>query len=56
MSEITLVSYGVDTLILNIRYADNKGQPIKQELVGELAHTLRNKMPQASSDLAWDMV
>ena len=29
---IKRVSNGVDTLILNVRYCDNKGQPIKQEL------------------------
>ncbi len=40
MSELKLVSYGIDTLILNIRYADNNSQPFKQELVEELAQTL----------------
>jgi hypothetical protein len=51
MSEITLVSYGVDTLILNIRYADNKGQPFKQELVGELAHTLDDLQGDARTNV-----
>ena len=27
-----LVGYGVDTLILNVRYADRQGQPVKREL------------------------
>src|SRR5256885_9543843 len=40
MSNIKLVGYGVDTLVLNVRYSDSKGQPVKQELdeklVGEL--------------------
>ncbi len=27
-----LVGYGVDTLILNVRYADSQGQPVKREL------------------------
>ena len=29
---IHLVGYGVDTLIINVRYADSAYQPIKQEL------------------------
>ncbi len=29
---IHLVGYGVDTLVLNVRYADKQGQPVKQEL------------------------
>ena len=32
MLDIKLVGYGVDTLILNVRYSDSKGQPLKQEL------------------------
>jgi len=40
MTNIKLVAYGVDTLILNIRYADSNGQPIKQGLVDELAQEL----------------
>ncbi len=32
MSIIKLIGYGFDTLILNVRYSDSKGQPIKQEL------------------------
>ena len=33
MTNITLVGYGVDTLLLNIRYTDKHGQPVKQELL-----------------------
>ena len=32
MQGIKLVGSGVDTLILNVRYCDSKGQPVKQEL------------------------
>ncbi len=35
-----LVGYGVDTLILNVRYSDSKGQPVKQELDEKLAQEL----------------
>jgi hypothetical protein len=35
-----LVGYGVDTLILNVRYSDSKGQPIKQELDEKLVQEL----------------
>lgn len=35
-----LVGYSVDTLILNVRYADKQGQPVKQELEEKLAATL----------------
>lgn len=38
--DIKLVGYGVDTLILNVRYADKQGQPVKQELDEQLAATL----------------
>jgi len=37
---IKLVGYGVDTLILNMRYSDSKGQPVKQELDEKLAQEL----------------
>ncbi len=41
MSELVkLVGYGVDTLILNVRYADKQGQPVKQELDEKLTATL----------------
>lgn len=32
MSGIQRVCSGVDTLILNVRYSNSKGQPVKQEL------------------------
>src|SRR2546421_9377776 len=37
---IKLVGYGVDTLILNVRYSDSKGQPVKQELDEKLVQEL----------------
>src|SRR5437660_4525831 len=40
MSNITLVGYGVDTLILNVRYSDSKAQPVKQELNEKLLQEL----------------
>ena len=40
MSEVKIVSYGVDTLILNVRYSDSKGQPFKQELDEKLMQEL----------------
>jgi len=35
-----LVGYGVDTLILNMRYSDSKSQPVKQELDEKLVQEL----------------
>lgn len=40
MQDIKLVSSGVDTLILNVRYYDSKSQPIKQELEEKLQQAL----------------
>ncbi|MHB8600162.1 MAG: hypothetical protein ACYDER_25550 [Ktedonobacteraceae bacterium] len=40
MQECKLVGYGVDTLILNVRYVDMQGSPVKQELDEQLAATL----------------
>jgi hypothetical protein len=40
MQENQLVGYGVDTLILNVRYADSNTQPVKRELDEKLAHEL----------------
>src|SRR2546428_3594813 len=37
MQEPQLVGYGVDTLILNMRYTDEQYQPIKKELSEEIA-------------------
>lgn len=41
MSEINNVSRGVDTLVLNVCYADKHFQPIKQELT----ENLQNELP-----------
>ena len=35
-----MVGYGTDTLILNVRYCDDKGQPVKQELDEKLVQDL----------------
>jgi hypothetical protein len=40
MQEPQLVGYGVDTLILNMRYTDEKYQPVKKELAEEIAYEL----------------
>ena len=40
MSNINLVGYGVDTLLLNVRYSDGKGQPVKRELDERLVQEL----------------
>ena len=40
MQEPRLVGYGVDTLILNMRYTDEKYWPIKKELSEEIAYEL----------------
>jgi hypothetical protein len=40
MSEVKLVGRGVDTLVLNIFYADKQFQPIKQELNADLQEVL----------------
>jgi len=40
MQEPQLVGYGVDTLILSMRYTDEKYQPIKKELSEEIAYEL----------------
>ncbi len=34
---VKLVAYGVDTLLLNVRYCDKNNQPVKQELAEGLA-------------------
>mgnify|MGYP001366578289 CR=1 FL=1 len=36
MSKVTIVGRGVDTLVLNVCYADNQLRPIKQELNADL--------------------
>jgi hypothetical protein len=35
-----LLSFGIDTLILNVHYTDKQFQPIKQELAADLAREL----------------
>ncbi len=40
MQDIKLVGSGVDTLILNVRYCDEKSQPVKRELDEKLAQEL----------------
>jgi hypothetical protein len=37
---IKLLSFGIDTLVLNVRYADKQFKPIKQELAADLAREL----------------
>ncbi len=44
---IHLVGYGVDTLILNVRYCDKNSQPIKQELADAVAHELDDLQGEA---------
>ena len=34
------MGYGIDTFILNVRYSDNKGQRVKQELDEKLVQEL----------------
>jgi hypothetical protein len=48
MQEPQLVGYGVDTLILNMRYTNEQYQPIKQELTQEIAQELEVWWPQKS--------
>ena len=40
MSKIKIVGRGVDTLVLNVCYADKQFQPIKQELGADLQEVL----------------
>jgi hypothetical protein len=37
---IKLVGYGIDTLILNVRYTDTQGQLVKKELDEQLLEQL----------------
>lgn len=46
----TLLSYGVDTLVLNVRYADSQGQPVKAELPEELAASFDSWQAQAKEE------
>ncbi len=40
MAEVKIVGRGVDTLVLNVCYADKHFQPIKQELIEDLQNEL----------------
>ena len=40
MSEVKIVGRGVDTLVLNVCYADKRFQPLKRELVEDLQNEL----------------
>jgi hypothetical protein len=40
MSEVKMVGRGVDTLVLNVCYADKQFQPMKQELADDLQNEL----------------
>lgn len=40
MPEVKIVSRGIDTLVLNVCYADEQFQPVKQELAEELQQEL----------------
>lgn len=42
MTETKIVGRGVDTLILNVCYADQQFQPIKQELDADLQDELNS--------------
>jgi hypothetical protein len=47
MQEVTIVGRGVDTLVLNVSYADKKFQPIKQELDADLQEELNSLQGEA---------
>jgi hypothetical protein len=42
MPEVKVVGRGVDTLVLNVSYADKQFQPIKQELDANLQEELNS--------------
>ena len=44
------VAYGVDTLVLTIRYSDTKGQPCKKELAKDLVHELEDLQGDAGKN------
>ena len=52
MSEVKIVGCGVDTLVLNVCYADKQFQPIKQELVQELQEELNALQQEARENEA----
>jgi len=47
MAEIKIVGRGVDTLVLNVCYADKQFQPIKQELNADLQEVLSTLQDEA---------
>ena len=47
MSEVKIVGRGVDTLVLNVCYADKQFQPIKQELNADLQEVLSRLQDEA---------
>ena len=47
MPEVKIVGRGVDTLVLNVCYADSTGQPIKQELAADLQAHLAQLQEEA---------
>src|SRR6266851_3257884 len=47
MSEMKIVGRGVDTLVLNVCYADKQFQPIKQELNADLQDVLSTLQDEA---------
>ena len=49
MSEVRIIGRGVDTLVLNVCYADKQFQPIKQELDQDLQNEL-NMLQNAARD------
>ena len=40
VSEVKIVGWGVDTLVLNVCYSDKHFQPVKQELAQEVQNEL----------------
>lgn len=42
MAEVNVVGRGVDTLVLNVSYADKQFQPVKQELDANLQEELNS--------------
>src|ERR1700680_3512376 len=47
MAEVKIVGRGVDTLVLNVSYADKQFQPIKQELDADLQEELNSLQGEA---------
>ncbi len=50
MLELKIVGRGVDTLVLNIYFADKQFQPIKQELDADLQEVLSSLQDEARSN------